>query len=116
MSKQTSNHCLMNKVTFNTLPTSANAVESHNRLSKSAHPDILKVEMMVTYRKGNNNIMSTTLESMAQIQGVSTTYDDLTGSARKKRSLQQSDSRRKHTYAKIPQRMIRIDLLMRKVF
>ena len=81
----------MDKITFDTLPSSTNAVESHNRLCKSEHVQILKVAMMTTYRKD----MSTSLELMAQSRGLPTTYDDLTHSAREKRSQQQSASRRK---------------------
>ena len=36
---------------FDSLPSSTNAVESHNRLCKSEHVQILKVAMLVTYRK-----------------------------------------------------------------
>lgn len=89
--KLTPNHSQMDKETFNSLPSSTNAVESHNRLSKSEHAQILKVAMMGTYRKD----MSTSLELMAQSRGLPTTYDDLTESARVKRSRQQSASRRK---------------------
>ena len=81
----------MDKETFNSLPSSTNVVESHNRLSKSEHVEILKVAMMVTYRKD----MSTSLELMAQSRGLSTTYDDLSECAQEKRSRQQSASQRK---------------------
>lgn len=37
-------------VTFAKLPTSTNAVESFNRVSKEKRPDVLKVVMMHTYR------------------------------------------------------------------
>ena len=62
----------MDKKTFDTLPSSTNAVESHNRLCKSEHVQILKVAMITTYRKD----MSTSLELMAQSRGLPTTYDD----------------------------------------
>ena len=81
----------MDKERFDSLPSSTNAVESHNRLCKSEHVQILKVAMMATYRKD----MSISLELMAQSRGLPTTYDGLTQSARAKRSQQQSASRRK---------------------
>ena len=81
----------MDKEMVDSLPSLTNAVESHNRLCKSEHVQILKVAMLATYRKD----MSITLELMAQSCGLSTTYDGLSQSARAKRAQQQSASRRK---------------------
>ena len=81
----------MDRETFDSLTNSTNAVESHNRLSKTDELQILNVAMMVTYRQD----MSTTLELMAQSRGLTTTYENLTESGREKRLQQQSASRRK---------------------
>ena len=62
----------MTKEQFTALPNTTNAVESHNRLSKTTHPEILKVAMLTTYKVD----MSVTLEHMAKLAGMKTSYED----------------------------------------
>ena len=70
----TANHSVMNKDIFDRLPTTTNAVESHNRLSKNGKPDILRVAMMSMYKIDMSNV----LEYLARMQGISTSYVDTT--------------------------------------
>lgn len=65
-------HAAMDEGTFNCLPSSTNAVESHNRLSKGSSPDVLRVALMSTYKVD----MSNALEHVARSRGVSTSYED----------------------------------------
>jgi len=76
---------------FNKLPSSTNAVESYNRFGKSSHRQALKQAMITTYKED----MAKTLEIMAVSQGLSVTYEDLSDTARTKRSNQQNLARRK---------------------
>ena len=76
---------------FHALPSTTNAVESHNRFSKGDHPEPLKLAMQMTYKED----MAKTMEVMARRQGLSTTYDDTSASATGKRSQKQSTARRK---------------------
>ena len=66
----TANHSVINKDLFDRLPTTTNAVESHNCLSKNGKLDILRVAMMSTYKID----MSNALECLARMQGISTSY------------------------------------------
>ena len=74
-------HTAMDKETVNRLPSSTNAVKSHNRLSKGTTTDVLRVAMMSTYRID----MSNALEHIARGKGVSTTYEDLTPTSKENR-------------------------------
>lgn len=73
----------MNKDVFERLPATTNAVESHNRLSKSGKTDILRVAMMATYRID----MANAFEHLARKQGVSTSYATLTKPKSRKRPM-----------------------------
>ena len=66
----TANHSVMNKDLFNHLPTTTNAVESHNCLSKNGKQDILRVAMMSTHKID----MSNALECLTGMQGIYTSY------------------------------------------
>lgn len=81
----------MSEETFKKLPNSTNAVESYNRCSKHNKPDILKVAMLHTYKLD----MATALENLALSKRASTSYLDMTPSAREKRAKQQSKARQK---------------------
>ena len=77
---------------FLRLPTSTNAVESHNRLSKVDRPEILRVAMLTTYKVD----MSVALEHMAKCEGMQTSYEDTSVEKQKrkdnrKRRLQSDD-------------------------
>ena len=63
----------MPKERFNALPSSTNAVESHNRLSKKQHPEILK--------------------HIARLEGVSSSYGITQGSKRKRKENFDEDDR-----------------------
>lgn len=78
---------------FKTLPSSTNAVESHNRLSKISKLEILNSAILTTYKID----MAATLEHMARLEGLSTSYDDRSDAARIKKSkaVQKSHSKRK---------------------
>ena len=52
-------------------PSTTNAVESHNRVSKGTSPNILSVAMMTTYRVD----MSAALEHLPSSQGIPTSYE-----------------------------------------
>ena len=43
-------HAAMDKDIFDRLPSSTNAVESHNRLSKRSKPNVLRVALISTYK------------------------------------------------------------------
>ena len=81
----------MDRQQFEELPSSTNAVESHNRFGRSTHRQPLKSAMMATYKED----MAKCLEIMARRRGLATNYDDLSLSARSKRSAQQSHARQK---------------------
>ena len=57
---------------FNSLPTSTNAVESYNQLSKVNKPEILCVALLTTYKID----MASALEHMARSDGLSTDYSE----------------------------------------
>ena len=89
--KMLSHHfSLMAEEEFRKLPTSTNAVESHNRLSKANQPEILKVAMLTTYKVD----MATALEHMARSEGMSTSYDDTSEEARVKTATKTRAKRR----------------------
>ena len=75
----------MDRQQFEELPT----FESYNRFGKHRQP--LKVAMMATYKED----MAKTLEIMARRQGLTTSYDNQSTSARAKRSSQQNRARQK---------------------
>ena len=64
--KLTTNHAIMDADVFKRLPTSTNAVESHNRFSKCEQTQDLKVGMMIMYQED----MSKTLEFIALSEGM----------------------------------------------
>ena len=72
----------MDPATFSSLPSSTNAVESLHRVSKSKHPDVLKVALMTTYKVD----MACTLEHMAASKHIPTSYQHLTPDVREERS------------------------------
>ena len=74
--------CCSENEAFGKAPSTTNAVELHNRVSKGTSPDILSVAMMTTYKVD----MSAALEHLASSQGIPTSYDELTPAARAKRS------------------------------
>ena len=76
---------------FKELPSSTNAVESYNRLSKFTHRQPLKQAMMIIYKED----MANSLEIMAVRKGLSVTYDNLSNDGRMKRSSQQNLARQK---------------------
>lgn len=57
----------MSEEEFKSLPTSTNAVESHNQLSKVDKPEILSVALLTTYKID----MASALEPMARNEGLS---------------------------------------------
>ena len=71
----------MSEEQFRKLPTTTNAVESHNRLSKTEYPEILRVAMLSTYKID----MSVALEHMAKSKGMATSYEDTNAEAKKRR-------------------------------
>ncbi len=79
----------MDTATFSKLPTSTNAVESFNRVSKEDKPDVLKVAMMHTYKLD----MAAALEGMALQKKVPTAYEDMSPAGREKRAKAQSRAR-----------------------
>ena len=81
---------IMDEEQFRTLPTSTNAVESHNRLSKADKPEILRVAMLTTYKVD----MAMALEHMARSEGMPTSYDDTSGEAKAKSNLKSRAKRR----------------------
>ena len=78
---------------FKTLPNSTNAVESHNRLSKTPKPEILSAAMLTTYKVD----MAAALEHMARLEGLSTSYEERSDATRikKNKAVQKSRSKRK---------------------
>jgi len=71
---------MMTEEEFTSLPTSTNAVESHNRLSKHDRAEILSVALLTTYKID----MATVLEHMARNEGLSTSYIENSAEQRKK--------------------------------
>ena len=77
---------------FSFLPDSTNAVEAHNRISKSGKaPEPLAVALMSLYKKD----MVTVLEGLAEDAGISTSYVDRNPAAREKRNKRSNIARRK---------------------
>ena len=76
---------------FASLPTSTNAVEAYNRISKSSTPEPLNIAMLMTYKED----MLTALEHLACLKGISTLYEDWSLEAQKKRACKQNEARRK---------------------
>lgn len=58
----------MSEEEFQQLPSTTNAVESHNRLSKTGKPEMLRVAMLTTYKVD----MAMALEHMAAREGILT--------------------------------------------
>lgn len=83
----------MNEEEFKRLPTSTNAVESHNRLSKIDKPEILCVALLTTYKID----MASALEHMARTEGLSTDYTERNDEYQKKnsRAVQKCRAKRK---------------------
>ena len=71
----------MSEEQFRKLPTTTNAVESHNRLSKTEYPEILRAAMLSTYKIN----MSVALEPLKEWQQVMRTQ---TQKQRRERSNQ----------------------------
>ena len=65
---------------FASLPTSTNAVEAYNRISKSSTPEPLNIAMLMTYKED----MLAALEHLACLIGISTSYEDRSLEAQKK--------------------------------
>ena len=61
----------MSEEHFQKLPSTTNAVESHNRLSKIGKPEILRVAMLTTYKVD----MAMALEHMAAKEGIFTALE-----------------------------------------
>ena len=79
----------MSEATFSRTPSTTNAVESHNRCSKSDKPDILKVAIMSTYKVD----MAASMDHIAALQGIKTSYEDLSPAARASRTLKANKTR-----------------------
>lgn len=73
------------------LPISTNAVEAHNRISKCSTPGPLNVAMLMTYKED----MLAALEHLTCFRGISTTYEDQSLEAKKKRATKQNAACRK---------------------
>ena len=84
-------HATMDKNIFERLPSSTNAVEFHNHLSKQCDPNILKVPLMSTYKID----MAYALEHITCMMGISTSYMDMSLAARKKRNKAANATRAK---------------------
>ena len=76
---------------FASLPTSTNAVEAHNIISKSSTPEPLNIAMLMTYKED----MLAALEHLACLKGISTLYEVRSLEAQKKRPFKQNEARRK---------------------
>ena len=82
----------MNEEEFKRLPTSTNAVESHNRLSKIDKPEILCVALLTTYKID----MASALEHTARTEGLSTDYTERNDEYQKNsRAVQKCRAKRK---------------------
>ena len=77
--------------TFSRMPTSTNAVEAYNRVSKSGSTEPLNVAMLGTYKYD----MPATLEHVARQKGISTSYEDMSVDAQRRRAQKQNLARRK---------------------
>ena len=76
---------------FNKLPTSTNAVEAYNRLSKGPSQDSLEVAMMATYKAD----MAAALRHIAHTKGITVSYESLSPTSRKKRTQTANKGRAK---------------------
>ena len=77
---------------FSFLPDTTNAVEAHNRVSKSGKaPEPLSVALMSLYKKD----MVAVLEGLADNVGISKTYMDRTPAAREKQNKRSNAARKK---------------------
>lgn len=76
---------------FASLPTSTNAVEAHDRISKSSTLEPLDIAMLMTYKED----MFATLEHLACLKGISISYEDQFLEAQKKQVSKQNEARRK---------------------
>ena len=83
----------MTEEQFQNIPTSTNAVESHNRLSKLSKPEVLCAALLTTYKVD----MAAALEHMARLEGLPTSYEDATNDthAKKNKAVQRSRVKRK---------------------
>ena len=81
----------MNEEEFKRLPTSTNAAESHNRLSKIDKPEILCVALLTTHKID----MASALEHMARTEGLSTDYTERNDEYQKNRAVQKCRAKRK---------------------
>ena len=72
----------MDPVSFASLPSSTNAVESLHRATKQKHPDVLKVALMTVYKVD----MASALEHIAAKKQIPTSYERLTPDVRAARS------------------------------
>lgn len=80
---------------FALLPDTTNAVEAHNRISKSSHgPESLQVALLTLYKKD----MIVVLRAMAEKSHIPTSYEDRTPAARAKRVMS-SNAARKRRFA-----------------
>ena len=70
----------MSEEEFTNLPTSTNAVESRNRLSKNDKAETLSVALLTTYKID----VAMALEHMARTEGLSTSYTENSAERRKK--------------------------------
>ena len=77
--------------TFSKMPTSTNAVEAYQRVSKSGRTEPLNVAMLGTYKYD----MAATLEHVAQQKGFSTSYEDMSVDAQRQRAQKQNLACRK---------------------
>ena len=76
---------------FASLPTSTNAVEAYNRISKSSTPEPLNIAMLMTYKED----MLAALKHLACLKGIFTSYEDWSLEAQKKRVSKQNEAHRK---------------------
>ena len=76
---------------FNKLPTSTNAVEAYNQLSKEPSQDSLEVAMTATYKMD----MAAALRHIAHTKGITVSYESLSPTSRKKRTQTANKARAK---------------------
>jgi len=75
----------MTEEEFTSLPTSTNAVKSHNRLSKHDRAEILSVALLTTYK----------IDMATVLEGLSTSYTENSAEQQKKNSNAVRKSRQK---------------------
>ena len=76
---------------FNKLPTSTNAAEAYNQLSKGPSQDSLEVAMTATYKMD----MAAALRHIAHTKGITVSYESLSPTSRKKRTQTANKARAK---------------------